>query len=47
LANLSNMTSSNAIRTLSIFVTEKVIAMDGRKIKIIDLEQLRKISKQG
>jgi CRP/FNR family transcriptional regulator, polysaccharide utilization system transcription regulator len=47
LANLSNMTSSNAIRTLSIFVTEKVIAMDGRKIKIIDLEQLKKISKQG
>lgn len=47
LANLSNMTSSNAIRTLSTFAGEKVIAMDGRKIKILDLPQLEKIGKQG
>ncbi|MDH6359142.1 Crp/Fnr family transcriptional regulator [Parabacteroides sp. PF5-9] len=47
LANLSNMTTSNAIRTLSTFVTERMIAMDGRKIKIIDEERLRKISKMG
>jgi CRP-like cAMP-binding protein len=47
LANLSNMTTSNAIRTLSTFVTEKVIALDGRKIKVIDEEKLRKISKLG
>ncbi len=47
LANLSNMTTSNAIRTLSNFVTEKVIALDGRKIKIIDEDKLRKISKLG
>jgi len=47
LANLSNMTSSNAIRTLSIFAGEKVIAMDGRKIKILNLEKLERISKQG
>ena len=47
LANLSNMTTSNAIRTLSSFVSEKVIALDGRKIKIIDEEKLRKISKLG
>ncbi len=47
LANLSNMTASNAIRTLSIFAGEKVIAMDGRKIKILNLSQLEKISKQG
>jgi CRP/FNR family transcriptional regulator, polysaccharide utilization system transcription regulator len=47
LANLSNMTSSNAIRTLSIFVVEKVIAMDGRKIKVINLEKLERISRQG
>jgi CRP-like cAMP-binding protein len=47
LANLSNMTTSNAIRTLSTFVSEKVIALDGRKIKIIDEEKLRKISKLG
>lgn len=47
LANLSNMTTSNAIRTLSNFVNEHVIAMDGRKLKIIDEEQLVRISKMG
>lgn len=47
LANLSNMTTSNAIRTLSTFATEKLIAIDGRKIKIIDEEKLRKISRIG
>lgn len=47
LASLSNMTASNAIRTLSTFAGEKIIAMDGRKIKITDLTKLEKISKQG
>jgi len=47
LANLSNMTTSNAIRTLSTFVSEKVIVLDGRKIKILDEEKLRKISLLG
>ena len=47
LANLSNMTTSNAIRTLSNFVNEHIIAMDGRKLKIMDEEKLRKISKLG
>jgi CRP-like cAMP-binding protein len=47
LANLSNMTTSNAIRTLSNFVAEKAIVLDGRKIKVIDEEKLRKISKLG
>lgn len=47
LANLSNMTTSNAIRTLSMFVSEKVITMDGRRIKIIDEDRLRKISRLG
>lgn len=47
LANLSNMTTSNAIRTLSTFVDEHIIALDGRKIKIIDEDRLRKISKIG
>ena len=47
LASLSNMTASNAIRTLSTFAGEKLIAMDGRKIKITDLIKLEKISKQG
>lgn len=47
LANLSNMTTSNAIRTLSNFATERLITIDGRKIKIIDEEKLKKISKIG
>ena len=47
LANLSNMTTSNAIRTLSQFATERLITIDGRKIKIIDEEKLKKISKIG
>lgn len=47
LANLSNMTTSNAIRTLSSFVNEKVIAIDGRKLKILDIQKLERISKLG
>ncbi len=47
LANLSNMTTSNAIRTLSCFVNERLIIVDGRTIKIIDEDALRKISKHG
>lgn len=47
LANLSNMTTSNAIRTLTAFVSEKLILVDGRRIKIINEPQLRKISKFG
>ncbi|MBP3679139.1 MAG: Crp/Fnr family transcriptional regulator [Bacteroidaceae bacterium] len=47
LANLSNMTTSNAIRTLSNFATEKLITIDGRKIKIIEEDKLKKISKIG
>lgn len=46
-ANLSNMTTSNAIRTLSTFASEKVISLDGRRIKIINLPKLRKISELG
>lgn len=47
LANLSNMTTSNAIRTLSAFAHEKIVELKGRKIKIRDLDQLEKISAQG
>ncbi|MBV5312038.1 MAG: Crp/Fnr family transcriptional regulator [Prolixibacteraceae bacterium] len=47
IANLSNMTTSNAIRTLSTFAGEKVIAIDGRKIRILDIHRLEKISKLG
>ena len=47
LANLSNMTTSNAIRTLTCFVNEKLIVVDGRQIKITDEASLRKISRHG
>ena len=47
LANLSNMTTSNAIRTLSGFAGDGLISIDGRKISILDEQQLRKISKMG
>lgn len=47
LANLSNMTTSNAIRTLSGFVTEKLVVVDGRSIRILQEPALRKISKFG
>ncbi len=47
IANFSNMTTSNAIRTLSTFVNEKVIAVDGRTIKIVDETKLERISKLG
>ncbi|MBO5747810.1 MAG: Crp/Fnr family transcriptional regulator [Muribaculaceae bacterium] len=47
LANLSNMTTSNAIRTLSGFVNEKLIVVDGRRIKITNEYQLRQIARFG
>lgn len=47
LANFSNMTTSNAIRTLTSFVNEHLIVVDGRQIKITDESQLHKISKYG
>lgn len=47
LANLSNMTTANAIRTLSTFVAEKILLVDGRRIKIINEAALRKVSKFG
>jgi len=47
LANLSNMTTSNAIRTLSNFAHEKVITIDGRRLKILDIISLERISEQG
>ena len=46
-ANLSNMTTSNAIRTLSTFAQEGVISIDGRKIRILDLQKLERISELG
>lgn len=47
IANLSNMTTSNAIRTLSTFANEKMISIDGRKIQILDLASLDRISRIG
>jgi CRP-like cAMP-binding protein len=47
IANLSNMTTSNAIRTLSAFSSEGVISIDGRKIRILDLSKLERISDLG
>jgi CRP-like cAMP-binding protein len=47
LANLSNMTTSNAIRTLSSFSNEGVLELDGRRIKILDEYKLERISDLG
>lgn len=47
LALFSNMTTSNAIRTLGDFSQEGVVSLDGRKIKILDLDQLIRISRLG
>lgn len=46
-ANMSNMTTSNAIRTLSSFAEEKLIVLDGRKVKLLDEDGLREISERG
>lgn len=46
-AKLSNMTPSNAIRTLSAFAQEGVIALEGRAIKILELTELERISRLG
>lgn len=47
LANLSNMTTANAIRTLSQFQAEGLISIDGRKIKLLNEEELGKVSQMG
>lgn len=47
LASLSNMTTSNAIRTLSAFAQEGVISVEGRRIKVNDLNKLQRISNLG
>ena len=47
IAHLSNMTTSNAIRTLSIFASEDIIELEGRKILILDAHKLEKISELG
>lgn len=47
MANLSNMTTSNAIRHLNAFAQEQLIDLDGRKIRILDEATLQKISRMG
>lgn len=47
LAALSNMTTSNAIRTLSTFVTEGILLVDGRRIKVLNLDKLKHINACG
>lgn len=45
LADLSNMTTSNAVRTLRSFQDEGVLMLDGRRIQVLDDEELRRISR--
>lgn len=47
LANLSNMTTSNAIRTLSTMAAEGIIGIRGRRISIIDGPTLEHICNIG
>lgn len=47
LANMSNMTTSNAIRTLSQFAQEGLIEINGRSIKILNENELARISRLG
>jgi CRP-like cAMP-binding protein len=47
IANLSNMTTSNAIRTLSIMASEGIIGLKGRKISLYDPTLLEHISELG
>jgi CRP/FNR family transcriptional regulator, polysaccharide utilization system transcription regulator len=47
IANLSNMTTSNAIRTLSGLAEERIINIRGRRISILDDSQLEHISELG
>lgn len=47
IANLSNMTTSNAIRTLSTMASEGIIGIKGRKISLLDPLLLEHISEMG
>jgi len=47
IAHLSNMTTSNAIRTLSSFANEGIIRIKRRQITILDLPELTRISEQA
>jgi CRP-like cAMP-binding protein len=47
IANLASMTTSNAIRTLSGFAQEGIIALKGKQIKLLSLDRLEFISETG
>lgn len=47
LACFANMTASNAIRTLSQFDSEGLIRINGKRIAITNITQLRKVSDNG
>ena len=47
IANLSNMTTSNAIRTISAFAHEGLVAVNGKTITIINEPLLAEISSMG
>lgn len=47
LAELSSMSMENAVRLLSEFKKDGIIEMDGRKLKILQLEILQKLSDIG
>ncbi len=47
LANLSNMTTSNAIKTLYEFKNEGILEIEGKKIKILDMPKLEMVSQMG
>ena len=47
LASLSNMNTSNAIRTLAAFADEGIVELDGRRIKILDKQKLKRINITG
>ncbi len=47
LSDLSNMTSSNVTRTLKNFAEENVVDIHGREIKIVNLSNLKHISRLG
>lgn len=47
IAHLSNMTTSNAIRTLANFNSEGIIKLKGKKISLLNPESLEQISEQA
>jgi CRP/FNR family transcriptional regulator, polysaccharide utilization system transcription regulator len=47
LASLSNMTASNAIRTLTQFCEEEIMATEGRRLKVLNRSKLEHVSEIG